>query len=206
MCCCLTRFDRQEFANGLPLNDAACDSRPGVACGVGFIVVCLCVNHNRRTTFVKERVRAVAEGNVRIQKRRLTGSAGLYLDVEQVSGVLTFGIVFSVLLRGWVEMRSCAREGRTFALASGMNVNAMRAGWQLRNLNVNANPAIGSADRRGTDILSPGVDNIPPGGLRSGMSEQGGAPNPTGSGDASGGLTPSPPEVTSPAWLPDGRP
>src|SRR6202043_782410 len=122
MCSCPTRVDRQEIANGLPLNDTACDSRPGVACGVGFIVVCLFVNHNRRSTFVKERVRAVADGNIRIHKRRLANSADLYLDVEQISGVRTFGIVFSMLLRGRVEMCSCARESRTFALAHGMNV------------------------------------------------------------------------------------
>jgi len=57
-----------------------------------------------------------------------------------------------------------------------MNMNAMCAGWQLRNLYVNANPAIGSVDRRGTDILSLGVDNIRVGGLRSRLSEHGGRP------------------------------
>src|SRR5579863_4690223 len=88
----------------------------------------------------------------------------------------TFGIVFPVLLRGWVEMSACARESRTFALASGMNVNAMRAGRQLRNLNVNANSAIGLADRRGTDLLSLGVDNIRAGGLWRRLSEHGGRP------------------------------
>src|ERR1700726_2667275 len=160
MCSCPTRVDRQKIANGLPLNDAACDSRPRVACGVGFIVVCLFVNHNRRTTFVKERVRPIVEGNVRIHKRRLANSADLYLDVEQISGMRTFGIIFSVLLRGRVEMCSRTREGRTFALANTMNMNAMCAGWQLRNLYVNANPAIGSVDRRNSNLLSVRVDNI----------------------------------------------
>jgi hypothetical protein len=46
-----------------------------------------------------------------------------------------------------------------------MNVNAMRAGRQLRNLYVNANPAIGLVDRRGTDLLSLCVGNIRVGGL-----------------------------------------
>ena len=95
---------------------------------------------------------------------------------RQVSGVRTLGIVFSVFLRGRVEMCSCARESRTFALASGMNVNAMRAGRQLRNLYVNGNPAIGSADRRGTDPLSLRVDNIGVGGLCRRLSEHGGRP------------------------------
>src|SRR3981081_3663610 len=118
----------------LRLNTAADDSCTRVACWVGFIVVCLFVNHNRRTTFVKERVRPVLESNVRIQKRRLSVSAGLHLDVEQVSGVRTFGIVFSVFPRSRVEMSSRADKIRTFTLANGMDVNAMGAGRQLRNL------------------------------------------------------------------------
>src|SRR5438445_6829848 len=173
MCSCPTRIDRQGDCER-PLNDAAGDSRPRVAWGVGFIVVCLFVNHNRRTTFMKERVRAVAEGNVRIHKRRLANSADLYLDVQQISGIRTFGIIFSVLLRGRVEMCSCAREGRTFALANAMDMNAMCAGWQLRNLYVNANPAIGSVDRRDSDLLSVRVDNIRVGGLCHRLSEHGG--------------------------------
>src|SRR5260370_647445 len=67
-------------------------------------------------------------------------SAG-YLDVQQVSGMWTFGIVFSVFLRSWVEMPSCAHEIRAFALANRMNVNSMGAGRQLRDTDINANPA-----------------------------------------------------------------
>ena len=74
------------------------------------------------------------ESNVRIQKRRLSVSAGLHLDVEQVSGVRTFGIVFSVFPRSRVEMSPRADKIRTFTLANGMDVNAMGAGRQLRNM------------------------------------------------------------------------
>src|ERR1700688_1371999 len=84
------------IAKRLPLNNATGDSSTRVACGVSFIVVRFCVNHNRRATFVKEGVRSVPEGSVRIQKRRLGVSAGFYLDVQQVTGVRAFGIVFSM--------------------------------------------------------------------------------------------------------------
>ncbi len=73
-------------------------------------------------------------------------------------------------------MSSCARESRTFTLANGMNVNAMRAGRQLRNLYVNSNPAIGLANHRGTDLLPLCVGNIRVGGLRRRLGERGGRP------------------------------
>jgi hypothetical protein len=57
-----------------------------------------------------------------------------------------------------------------------MNVNAMRAGRQLRNLYVDANPAIGLAYRRGTNLLSLCVDNIRAGGLCRRLGERGGRP------------------------------
>src|SRR5713226_7045609 len=131
MCLCPTKVDAQKFRIRLPLDHAAGDSRTRVPCGVGFIVVCICVNHNGRTTFVKERVRPIPEeGSVRIQKGRLSVSSAVYLDVQQVSGMRTFGIVFSVFLRSWVEMPSCAHEIRAFALANRMNVNSMGTGRQ----------------------------------------------------------------------------
>src|ERR1700676_1928865 len=111
----------RKLAKRLLLNDAAGDARTRVACGVGFIVVCLFMNHNRRTTFVKERVRPIPESSVRIHKRRLNVSAGLHLDVEQVSGMRTFGIVFSVFPRSRVEMSSRAQAIGPLPLPHGMN-------------------------------------------------------------------------------------
>jgi hypothetical protein len=73
-------------------------------------------------------------------------------------------------------MCSCTREGRTFALANAVNMNAVCAGWQLRNLYVNANPDIGSVDRRDSNLLSVRVDNIRVGGLCHRLSEHGGRP------------------------------
>src|SRR5258705_12940217 len=77
--------------------------------------------------------------------------------------------------RGWLGKLRNARkaESRTFTLSCRMNVNAMRAGRQLRYLYVDANSATGRKDRCRTDLLSLRVDDVRVGGVSRLLRDQG---------------------------------
>jgi hypothetical protein len=49
------------------LNNAAGDSRSGVPCWIGFVIVLFCVDHDRGSTIVKDRIRPVAQRYHRVQ-------------------------------------------------------------------------------------------------------------------------------------------
>src|SRR2546429_8577536 len=74
---------------------------------------------------------------------------------------------YTTLFRSsWIEVCPCACESRAFTFSDCMNVNAVRAGRQLRYLDVDTNAAAGGVDRGGADLLPLRVDNVRVAGQR----------------------------------------
>src|SRR2546429_9525484 len=72
---------------------------------------------------------------------------------------------YTTLFRSsWIEVCPCACESRAFTFSDCMNVNAVRAGRQLRYLDVDTNAAAGGVDRGGADLFPLRVDNVRGGG------------------------------------------
>src|ERR1700756_1748127 len=69
---------------------------PRVSCGIGLIVVGLRVHHDRRTVG-QQRMRAVLERDIGILQLSLRLAVGSYREILHVAGMMSFGIVESML-------------------------------------------------------------------------------------------------------------
>jgi hypothetical protein len=110
---------------------AAGDAVSGVAGGVGLHIVGFGVDHDGGAAVAEQRVGAFAEGDVIILQHCLSVSFSVDGEVLHVTGVVAFGIIESVLLAFWIEMRSGRFEVGSVALGVLVEVDGVLAGRQI---------------------------------------------------------------------------
>src|ERR1700756_3675598 len=105
-------------------NHSTSNAVPRVPRGIGLIVVGLRVHHDRRTVG-QQRKRAVLERDIGILQLSLRLAVGSYCEVLHVAGVMSFGIVETMLLALGVEMPPGRLEVGPFAFRSLVEVDGV---------------------------------------------------------------------------------
>jgi hypothetical protein len=120
----------------LLLDDAAGDAVAGVAGGVAHQIVGFGVNDERGSTVMKERVGAGVERGAGYDKAQLAFTLCIDGEIGQVAEVWFWVrcIACAVVCAGGIEVAACGGEGGAFALSNVVDVDAVIAGGELRDV------------------------------------------------------------------------
>ena len=117
-------------------NDPAGDAIAGVSRWVGHEVVRLGVDHNRGAAVVEQGIGAIAEGDPVNGERGFALASAINDKVRQIAKVRVRGlrIVDAVMGTGGIEVTAGGGECRSFAFACVVDMDAVLAGGQVRDL------------------------------------------------------------------------
>jgi hypothetical protein len=139
-----------------PLNHPTGDAVAGVSRRVGFHVVCLGMDHQRRASVGEQRVRVGrgAKRDIIVGDLRLRLAVRSDRDVQHVAGVVALRILEAVLPGLRIEVAACRLEVWRIALRVLVEVNAMLAGRQAVEVELDLDSAADGLDFGGADAVS----------------------------------------------------
>src|SRR5580700_3210608 len=166
----------QQIAGGTPAlrfrNHTAGNSITRVACGVGLLVVSLCVNDEGCASSAEQRMAVGAEVDIFIIPLEMRFAIGVRREVGIVAGMVAFRIIQSMLFPVRIEMRSGRLEVRSVATCVLMEMDGMFAGGQVHEIDLHPYPGGVLPKSRGAHRVALGIVELNHNFRRTGRGER----------------------------------
>ena len=118
-------------------DDSASDAVTRIACRIRFHVVCLGVNHQRRSTVAEDGMRIIAHRDARSVHGNLRRAIRRDRKIRHVARVRPFRILQSVMFAVGIEMTARRRKRRAFTFRVLVNVDGVLARRQPLQVETN---------------------------------------------------------------------